>query len=106
MAKLTKADLKLEIARSAATSLKEARELMETILDSIVRALRRGERVEVRGFGSFSTHLRRPRQGRNPLTGDRVDVPAKRVLKFRPGRELTDLINGSGGSESGESPNV
>jgi len=95
MAKLTKADLKMEIARAAGISHKEAKELLEIILDSMVRALRDGERVEVRGFGSFKTHRRSPRQGRNPLTGTRVNVPAKRVLNFKPGMKLRGLINGA-----------
>ncbi|MBZ5625254.1 MAG: integration host factor subunit beta [Acidobacteriia bacterium] len=88
MAKLTKADLSLEIARAVAVSHKEAKGLIAIILDSMVRALRKGERVEVRGFGNFSTHTRAPRRGRNPLTGAQVAVPAKRVPNFRPSREL------------------
>jgi integration host factor subunit beta len=98
MAKLTKADLKQEVARAAAISQKEAGELVEIFLDSIVLALRKGERVEVRGFGVFSTHLRAPREARNPLTGAEVNVPAKRVTSFRPSRELRALVNGTGGN--------
>lgn len=99
MAKLTKADLKLEIARAVAVSHKEAKDLLEIILDSMVRALRKGERVEIRRFGTFSTHARAPRGGRNPLTGAQVDVPAKRVPNFRPSRELRALVNGTGDGE-------
>lgn len=109
MAKLTKADLKLEIARVVAISHKEAKDLLEIILDSMVRALRKGERIEIRGFGSFSTRLRAPRVGRNPLTGAQVDVPAKRVLKFRLSSELRALVKGPGncerpGSDPGAAP--
>src|SRR6185437_14235676 len=95
MASLTKAELKLEIAEAAGVSLKEAKEILEIILDSMVRALRKGERVEVRGFGTLSTHTRDARNGRNPKTGIEVNVPAKRVPHFKPSVELKAMVNGS-----------
>ena len=95
MANLTKAALKLEIAEAADVSLKEAREMLEIILDSMVRAMRKGERIEVRGFGTLSTHIRNARNGRNPKTGVKVNVPAKRVPRFKPSVELRALVNGS-----------
>ena len=52
-----------------------------------------GEKIELRGFGSFRLRKREPRQGRNPKTGDKVDVPPKKVPYFKPGKELKDLIN-------------
>jgi integration host factor subunit beta len=55
--------------------------------------LRRGEKIELRGFGSFRLRQREPRKGRNPKTGDRVDVPPKKVPYFKPGKELKELIN-------------
>ena len=58
-------------------------------------ALHRGEKIELRGFGSFRLRRRQPRKGRNPKTGDRVDVPPKKVPYFKPGKELKDLINKS-----------
>ena len=94
MAKLTKAELKLKIAVATGVSLKEGREVLEIILDSMVRALRKGERVEVRGFGTLSTHLRNSRNGRNPKTGVKVNVAAKRVPHFKPSVELRALVNG------------
>ena len=63
------------------------------MLGGIVDALQRGEKVELRGFGSFRFRRRLPRKGRNPKTGDRVDVPSKRVPYFKPGKELKELIN-------------
>ena len=60
---------------------------------SIVETLHRGEQVELRGFGSFRLRNREPRRGRNPRTGDRVEVPPKRVAYFKPGKELKELIN-------------
>jgi len=95
MANLTKAELKLKIAEAAGVSLKEAREMLEIILDSMVRALRKGERVEVRGFGTLRTHIRNARNGRNPKTGVKVNVPAKRVPRFKPSVELRAMVNGS-----------
>ena len=65
------------------------------------------DKIELRGFGSFRVRRRRSRQGRNPKTGDRVDVPEKRIPYFKPGKELKDLINADGeplGSIQAESP--
>ena len=56
-------------------------------------ALHRGEKIELRGFGSFRLRRREPRKGRNPKTGDKVDVPPKKVPYFKPGKELKELIN-------------
>ena len=85
---MTKAGLIEDIARVTGTTLREAKLILETILDSTVKALGKGEEIEIRRFGSFSTHRRAPRTVRNPKTGRRVDVPARRVLRFRPSREL------------------
>jgi integration host factor subunit beta len=90
---MTKADLIEEIAREVKMTRKDAETIIETIFDSVVRALRRGDKVEIRGLGSFRTRLRPPRVGRNPKTGERVEVPAKRVPHFRPSKELKDLVN-------------
>ena len=60
------------------------------------RSLRAGDKIEIRGFGSFRTRQRQPRVGRNPKTGARVDVPAKRIPYFKPSKELKDLVNGGG----------
>ena len=65
----------------------------ETIFDSVVRALRAGDKIEIRGFGSFRTRKRQGRIGRNPKTGDRVEVPAKTIPYFKPSKELKDLVN-------------
>jgi integration host factor subunit beta len=73
--------------------LKESDAIVCAILDCVVRALRSGDRVEIRGFGSFYTRHRRARIGRNPKTGARVEVPPKRVPLFRPSQELRELVN-------------
>lgn len=95
MANLTKAELALEIAEATGVSLREARKVLDIIVDSMVRALRKGERVEVRGFGTLSSHSRNPRNGRNPKTGAAVNVPAKRVPRFKPSMQLKRLVNGA-----------
>ena len=82
-----------ELADVADLTKKHANVIVDTVLGSIVDALRRGETVEVRGFGSFRLRRRLPRKGRNPKTGDRVDVPSRRVPYFKPGKELKKLIN-------------
>ena len=91
--RLTKAALVEEVADAADLTKKHAEVIVETVLGGIVDALQRGEKVELRGFGSFRFRRRLPRKGRNPKTGDRVDVPSKRVPYFKPGKELKELIN-------------
>ena len=90
---MTRADLTEAVSRALGISRKESETTVVTVLDSIVRALRSGDRVEIRWFGSFGTRQRRARIGRNPKTGARVEVPAKRIPYFRPSKELTDLVN-------------
>ncbi len=92
---MTKADLIEEVARAADVSRKESETVVETILGGIVDSLRRGDKIEIRGFGSFRTRQRRARTGRNPKTGARVDVPAKTIPFFKPSKELKDMVNGS-----------
>lgn len=90
---MTKADLIDEVARMAELARKDSQVIVETVLESMVAALKRGEGIELRGFGSFRFRQRGPRRGRNPKTGEAVDVPAKRTPYFRPGKELKELIN-------------
>jgi len=66
---------------------------VKTILDSIANKLAKGGRVEIRGFGSFGIHTRPPRLGRNPKTGEKVQVPEKAALNFRAGVELRERVN-------------
>jgi integration host factor subunit beta len=91
---MTKADLVEEVIRVSSLSKKQAESIVNTVFDSIVEALQKDDKIELRGFGSFRVRRRRSRQGRNPKTGDRVAVPAKRIPYFKPGKELKDLING------------
>ena len=91
-AALTKADLIEEVARVLELRRPESAAIIEHILTSMVQAIERGDKVEIRGFGSFRTRPRRARIGRNPKTGARVEVPAKRIPFFKPSKELQELI--------------
>ncbi|HXN49634.1 MAG TPA: HU family DNA-binding protein [Bryobacteraceae bacterium] len=101
---MTKAELIDEVARVVEMSRKDSEVIVESIFDSIVRALRTGEKIEIRGFGSFRTRQRQPRIGRNPKTGTRVEVPAKRIPFFKPSKELKDLVNGAAAAAAGDPP--
>ncbi len=90
---MTKAELVDEVSRNSDLNKKDAEVIVQTVLDSIVDSLKGGEKVELRGFGSFRLRNRASRQGRNPKTGETVFVPAKRVPYFKPGKELKALIN-------------
>ncbi len=90
---MTKAALVEEVSRVAELPRKQAEKVVETVLGSIVQALHDGDKVELRGFGSFRLRRRNSRRGRNPQTGAPVDVPPKRVPYFKPGKELRALIN-------------
>src|SRR5919205_357518 len=79
---------------------KHSEVIVDTVFKSIIDALHRGEKIELRGFGSFRLRKREPRKGRNPKTGDKVDVPPKKVPYFKPGKELKELINKEPGSPS------
>ena len=90
---MTKADLIDEFSRLAELTRKDSEVIVETIFDSVVRSLRAGDKIEIRGFGSFRTRQRKPRMGRNPKTGEKVEVPAKKIPFFKPSKELKDLVN-------------
>jgi integration host factor subunit beta len=90
---MTKAELIDEVSRVVEMTRKDSEVIVEAIFNSVVRALHGGDKIEIRGFGSFRTRKRQPRVGRNPKTGARVDVPAKRIPYFKPSKELKDLVN-------------
>lgn|SRR5689334_20417529 len=95
---MTKADLIEEVAKIAEVTRKDGEVIVETIFDSIVRSLRSGDKIEIRGFGSFRTRQRKPRTGRNPKTGAKVEVPAKTIPFFKPSKELKDMVNDEQGA--------
>ncbi len=90
---MTKAELVEEVAQNSHLTKKDAEVIVQTVLDSIILSLKEGKKVELRGFGSFRLRQRSSRTGRNPKTGEKVKVPAKRIPYFKPGKELKDLIN-------------
>src|SRR4029434_1515865 len=91
---LTKADLIEEVLKVTELPRKESEIIVETIFDSIIEAIQKGEKIEIRGFGSFRTRQRRGRVGRNPKTGEKVEVPSKRIPFFMPSKELQDFGKG------------
>jgi integration host factor subunit beta len=90
---MTKAELVEEVARVTQLTKKHAEIIVNKVFDSIVDSLKDGEKIELRGFGSFRIRHRGARTGRNPKTGDRVKVPPKRIPYFKPGKELRELLN-------------
>ncbi len=90
---MTKAELVEEVSRVSDLTKKHSEVIVDTVFSSIIDALQADDKIELRGFGSFRVRRRRSRQGRNPKTGDRVEVPEKRIPYFKPGKELKDLIN-------------
>jgi integration host factor subunit beta len=97
---MTKAELVEEVSKVSDLTKKHSEVIVDTVFKAIIDALHRGEKIELRGFGSFRLRKREPRKGRNPKTGDKVDVPPKRVPYFKPGKELKELINFSEGADA------
>ena len=93
MQSMTKAELIEEVSKVVEMTRKDSEIIVETIFESIVNSLHKGDKIEIRGFGSFRTRQRQPRVGRNPKTGSRVEVPSKRIPYFKPSKELRDLVN-------------
>ena len=93
--RMTKAELVDTVSRVSDLTRKHSEVIVEAVFSSIIEALQRGDKIELRGFGSFRIRKRDSRTGRNPKTGAGVVVPAKRVPHFKPGKELRELINRS-----------
>jgi len=98
---LTKADLIEEVLRITELPRKESETIVETIFDSIIESLQNGDKIEIRGFGSFRTRQRRGRVGRNPKTGEKVEVPPKKIPFFKPSKELKDFVNSAEAASAG-----
>jgi integration host factor subunit beta len=93
---MTKSELIERIAeQQPQLSAKDVEFAVKTILEQMSDALANGERIEIRGFGSFSLHYRAPRKGRNPKTGDTVELEGKYVPHFKPGKEMRERVNAS-----------
>jgi integration host factor subunit beta len=96
---MTKADLVDRVTSLGDLTRRDGEIIVETLFDSVIGALKSGDKIEIRGFGSFRTRQRKARTGRNPKTGDKVEVPAKRVPFFKPSKELRDAVNPQGKKE-------
>ncbi|WP_341503766.1 integration host factor subunit beta [Gallaecimonas sp. GXIMD4217] len=93
---MTKSELIEQLAgKHTDISAKEVELAIKELLEQMAQTLEEGERIEIRGFGSFSLHYRAPRTGRNPKTGESVSLPAKYVPHFKPGKELRERVNQS-----------
>ena len=104
---MTKSELIEKIAAvQSQLSLRDVELAVKMMLDHMAEALAEGERIEIRGFGSFSLHYRAPRQGRNPKTGERVELLGKYVPHFKPGKELRERVNLSLQREGVRQPEV
>ncbi len=93
---MTKSELIESLARQLShLAIKDVELAVKCVVEHMSETLSLGERIEIRGFGSFSLHHRAPRMGRNPKTGESVSLTAKYVPHFKPGKELRDRVNGS-----------
>ncbi len=90
---MTKAELVEKVADKIQLTKKQTEAVVNILLSSITEALSEGDKVELRGFGSFRIRNRNPREGRNPKTGDTVQIPAKRVPFFKAGKELREMVD-------------
>ena len=90
---MTKAELVEKVADKIQLPKKQTETVVDILLNSITEALSAGDKVELRGFGSFRIRNRNPREGRNPKTGDTVQIPAKRVPFFKAGKALREMVD-------------
>ena len=93
---MNKADLIAEIAGAAEISKASAAKALDAATKAVAAALKAGDKVTLVGFGTFSVATRGPRTGRNPRTGVNIKIVAKKVAKFKPGKQLADDVNGKG----------
>ena len=103
---MTKADLIDGIANKLGMGKGEAERAVNIVLDDIINALKQGERVNISGFGTFSVSARQARTGRNPKTGESIEISASRSAKFKPGKQLKDSLNASDATPQPSSPNA
>lgn len=105
---MTKADLVDRVTALGDLTRRDGEIIVDTLFESVIGALKAGDKIEIRGFGSFRTRQRNARTGRNPKTGEKVEVPAKRVPFFKPSKELRDSVNPSGnkGTKAAHAPDT
>jgi DNA-binding protein HU-beta len=88
-----KADIVDQVAEGVGLTKKQAAEAFDSVFDTIVKQLKKGERVQVPGFGSFAVSKRAARKGRNPKTGETIKIKASKAARFKMGKELKDALN-------------
>ena len=82
--------------RVESLTVKQTEIIVDTVFDSIKDAMKKGHKIEIRGFGNFKLKDRKPRKARNPKTGESVDVPGKKAIRFKAGKALRESLNASG----------
>jgi DNA-binding protein HU-beta len=90
---MNKADLINSISEKTGLTKSKSNEVIDAFLESITDSLSDGDKVTLVGFGTFTTSQRDARKGRNPKTGESIDIPAKKVARFKPGSDLTKSVN-------------
>jgi len=90
---MNKGELITRVAENADLSIAQATEVVNTLLYTIGDSLRDGNKVSLFGFGTFTPKERKSRPGRNPKTGEKIIIPAKNIVKFKPGKELEEILN-------------
>ncbi len=91
---MTKADIVESVYEKVGFSKKESADVVEAVFDAMKRNLEKGDKVKISGFGNFIVRDKKPRVGRNPQTGEEIEICARRVLTFRPSQVLKNIING------------
>ena len=97
---MTKRELVIRVANQLGMTQSDVARVIENTFDTISKSLAEGERWELRDFGVFEVKTRASRIGRNPRTGDQVPVPERKVVTFRPGKKMKELVSGEGGGDS------
>ena len=101
---MTKADLIEGLSNKLGMNKGEAEKAVNIMLDDIIGALKQGERVNISGFGTFAVSMREARTGRNPKTGESIEISASRSAKFKPGKQLKDSLNDVGAAGQPSTP--
>jgi DNA-binding protein HU-beta len=97
---MTKAELIEALSNKLPLNKADAERAINIVLDDVIAALRQGERVNISGFGTFSVSTRQARTGRNPKTGESIEIGASRSAKFKPGKQLKDSLNETLGGDA------
>jgi DNA-binding protein HU-beta len=100
---MTKAELIEALSNKLPLPKADAERAINIVLDDVIAALKQGERVNISGFGTFSVSTRQARAGRNPKTGETIQIAASRSAKFKPGKQLKDSLNESAGAAAAPS---